>query len=373
MWHHSHQLVEKRDAPDCSSQNLVCSGVQVADCVLFCIASAALSGLLTCGAVRCRRKKRCRGHGQGPAQSSVATSPVSKVVVSAKCQEATSSDSSATTADCKHIDGRTVQELHQTICSQMIDTEEALQDAMHGKEASLQQLHAQEQLLANCQQQLMDASLQLKKQRQKASHLSVQTESTIAGLQSKVEEGTALALQLQADLGDEKSRVQHLQEQLHAVEHSWGATKQALDVAQLRISSLRSAKQQSDAQHDRRVQVMAKDLRAAEDLRQSAEKELLFVQEKAKNVASKLEMTGRAVMQTNQEIAQGEQDKAQLEHALMTQAKHSQAVEAELAAANKRTRQLEMDLRVLKECLARGTTRTPLTENVAHDRATSRQ
>lgn len=93
----------------------------------------------------------------------------------------------------------------------MIDTEEALQDAMHGKvclsliegaalsegppvqfmltlqEASLQQLHAQEQLLANCQQQLMDASLQLKKQRQKASHLSVQTESTIAGLQSKVQ------------------------------------------------------------------------------------------------------------------------------------------------------------------------------------------
>lgn len=49
-------------------------------------------------------------------------------------------------------------------------------------------------------------------------------------------------------------------------------------------------------------------------------------------------------MQTNQEIAQGEQDKAQLEHALMTQAKHSQAVEAELAAANKRTRQLEVRL-----------------------------
>lgn len=44
---------------------------------------------------------------------------------------------------------------------------------------------------------------------------------------------------------------------LQAVEHSWGATKQALDVAQLRISSLRSAKQQSDAQHDRRVQVTA--------------------------------------------------------------------------------------------------------------------
>ncbi|KAL3151717.1 hypothetical protein ABBQ38_012697 [Trebouxia sp. C0009 RCD-2024] len=255
----------------------------------------------------------------------------------------------------------------------MIHTEEALQDAMHGKEASLQQLHAQEQLLASCQQRLMAASLQLKQQRQKASRLSEQTGSTIAGLQSKVEEGTALALQLQADLGNEKGTVQQQQEQLQAVEHSWGATKKALNEAHLRISSLRSAKQQSDAQHEQRVQVMSKDLRAAEDLRQSAEKELLFVQEKAVNVASKLEMTGRAVMQMNQKIAQGEQEKAQLEHALFTQAKHSQAVEAELAAANKRTKQLEMDLRVVKECLARGSRRTPLTENVAHDRATSRQ
>ncbi len=54
------------------------------------------------------------------------------------------------------------------------------------QEASLQQLHAQEQLLANCQQQLMEASLQLKQQRQKASRLSEQTGSTLAGLQSKV-------------------------------------------------------------------------------------------------------------------------------------------------------------------------------------------
>lgn len=53
---------------------------------------------------------------------------------------------------------------------------------------------------------------------------------------------------------------------------------------------------------------------------------------------------GRAVMQMNQKIAQGEQEKAQLEHALFTQAKHSQAVEAELAAANKRTKQLEVRL-----------------------------
>ena len=36
---------------------------------------------------------------------------------------------------------------------------------------------------------------------------------------------------------------------------SWNATKQALNVAQLRISSLCSAKQQSDAQHDQQIQV----------------------------------------------------------------------------------------------------------------------
>ena len=45
-------------------------------------------------------------------------------------------------------------------------------------------------------------------------------------------------------------------------------------------------------------------------------------------------------MQLNQKVAQGEQEKAQLERALLTQAKHSQAVEAELAAANRRTKQL---------------------------------
>lgn len=44
---------------------------------------------------------------------------------------------------------------------------------------------------------------------------------------------------------------------LQAVEHSWGATKKALNEAHLRISSLRSAKQQSDAQHEQRVQVTA--------------------------------------------------------------------------------------------------------------------
>lgn len=42
----------------------------------------------------------------------------------------------------------------------------------------------------------------------------------------QVEEGTALALQLQADLGDEKSRVQHLQEQLHVCHQQCFASHQ---------------------------------------------------------------------------------------------------------------------------------------------------
>ena len=53
---------------------------------------------------------------------------------------------------------------------------------------------------------------------------------------------------------------------------------------------------------------------------------------------------GRAVMHLNQKIAQGEQEGAQLERAFLDQAKRSQALEAELAAANRRTKQLEVRL-----------------------------
>ena len=44
---------------------------------------------------------------------------------------------------------------------------------------------------------------------------------------------------------------------LQTMEPSWSATKHALNVAQLRISSLCSAKQQSDAQHGQQIQVAA--------------------------------------------------------------------------------------------------------------------
>lgn len=46
----------------------------------------------------------------------------------------------------------------------------------------------------------------------------------------------------------------------------------------------------------------------------------------------------------HQRIVQSEQGKAQLEHALVAQAKHSRTVEAELATASARTRQLEVCL-----------------------------
>ena len=53
---------------------------------------------------------------------------------------------------------------------------------------------------------------------------------------------------------------------------------------------------------------------------------------------------GPAVMQLKEKIAQSEQGKAQLEHALSARAKHSRAVEAELASANAKTKQLEVCL-----------------------------
>lgn len=53
---------------------------------------------------------------------------------------------------------------------------------------------------------------------------------------------------------------------------------------------------------------------------------------------------GPAIMRLKEKSAQSEQGKAQLELALSAQAKHSRAVEAELASANARTRQLEVRL-----------------------------
>lgn len=47
-------------------------------------------------------------------------------------------------------------------------------------------------------------------------------------------------------------------------------------------------------------------------------------------------------MQLKEKIAQSEQEKAQLEHALSAQAKHSQAAEAESASANAKANQLEV-------------------------------
>ena len=57
-----------------------------------------------------------------------------------------------------------------------------------------------------------------------------------------------------------------------------------------------------------------------------------------------LHYAGPAVMELKEKIAQSEQGKAQLEHALSAQAKHSRAVEAELTSANARTKQLEVRL-----------------------------
>ena len=70
---------------------------------------------------------------QGATQSSVATSPVSKLVVSADCKQVTFSNSLAKSSDCKHGDCTNVQELHQAVCSQMMHTEEAVQTAICDK------------------------------------------------------------------------------------------------------------------------------------------------------------------------------------------------------------------------------------------------
>lgn len=53
---------------------------------------------------------------------------------------------------------------------------------------------------------------------------------------------------------------------------------------------------------------------------------------------------GPAVIRLKEKSAQSEQGKAQLELALSAQTKHSRAVEAELASANARVRQLEVRL-----------------------------
>ena len=57
-----------------------------------------------------------------------------------------------------------------------------------------------------------------------------------------------------------------------------------------------------------------------------------------------LHCAGPAVMHLKEKIAQSEQGKGQLEHALSAQAKHSQGVEAELVSAHARTKQLEVRL-----------------------------
>lgn len=69
MFLRGHDVVGKRAAQrSTSSHDLLCSGVEVADCIVFCIASAALSSLLTCSVLRYQRRK-CRSRNPGQVKS----------------------------------------------------------------------------------------------------------------------------------------------------------------------------------------------------------------------------------------------------------------------------------------------------------------
>ena len=142
--------------------------------------------------------------------SSTKRPPGSQLLISADCEAAPESHSSTTGSEFQQENCKIVQELHRAVFSQMVHTEEALQDALHEKVCSLpsiavllskavcrpqlavqedllQQMHTQEQLLAHCQQQLAAASLQLREQQLQQSLLSEQCATTIASLQFKVQ------------------------------------------------------------------------------------------------------------------------------------------------------------------------------------------
>lgn len=242
MFLHNHDVVGKRVAQrsTCSEDSL-CSGVQVADCVLFCIASAALSSLLTCGALRYpRRKSRCRNIVQVPdarlpgcqqsavitvccvesfhdsAHASQGTAPQSSIAKSDEPRAVTLADSEPAAephlpvkhSDCQQEECTIVLELHRAVSDQKVHTQEALQDALREKvcrfaqfycqqllrklhfpfqEVLLQQTHDQEKLVANCQEQLADKSAQLSEQHLQQSLASEQSAAIIASLQSKVQ------------------------------------------------------------------------------------------------------------------------------------------------------------------------------------------
>lgn len=245
MFLRGHDVVGRRAAQrSISSDDSLCSGVEVADCVFFCIASAALSSLLTCSALRYQRRKgRCRNTGQvqsagkpgacstaamirvcyvsfvaintsalqGAASKRLATPLEPRAMVVADCKTAVDCRGSTTHSGCQQVECKTAEQLHRAVSSQMVHTEEALQDALYEKvcrfaqlccpaddsscascispfqEVLLQQMHDEEQVLAGCQQQLDDSSSQLRKQHSQQSLLSKQSAVIIASLQSKVQ------------------------------------------------------------------------------------------------------------------------------------------------------------------------------------------
>lgn len=158
MFLRGHDIVDKRAAQrSISSNDLLCTGVEVADCVFVCIASAALSSLLTCSAFRYQRRKgRCRNTGQvqfagkrdqihipleaintsasqkaEPKKTGPPSEPRAMMV--ADCEPTAETKWPATHSDCQHVECKTAQEVHRAVSSQVVHTEEALQDVLHEK------------------------------------------------------------------------------------------------------------------------------------------------------------------------------------------------------------------------------------------------